>query len=147
MQPFIDTLIPVKTEFIVGIGGIVISTIISHFIGVYDNLLEAILILMILDFITGIIASYVMPNTKLDSSIGFKGISKKVAILCIISFCHILDNITGQDMIRDTIILFYISNEGLSILENVANCGVPIPAKLKENLAQYMLEKQKKKVR
>lgn len=142
---FIKSFIPVKTEIIAGTGGIIIGTILNHFVGMWDNLLEAIIILMILDFITGIIASWIMPDKKLDSDIGAKGIGKKVGILCIISLCHILDMVLSQDIIRDTIIYFYIGNEGLSILENVSNCGVPVPNKIKENLAQFTLEKQQRK--
>lgn len=142
---YIKAVIPVRIEGIVGIGGVVIGKLLEYFVGMWDNLLLAIIILMILDFITGIIASWIMPDKKLDSDIGAKGIGKKVCILCIISLCHVLDIVLGQDMIRDTIIYFYIGNEGLSVLENVSNCGVPVPNKLKENLAQFTLEKQQRK--
>lgn len=138
---FLKTLIPVKTEVIVGAGASIMGTIVNHVLGGFDGLLEALLILMLLDYITGIMAAWIMPNTKLDSHKGWAGVGKKIVILCAVSAGYLFGHITGQEMVRDIVIWFYIGNEGLSILENTANCGVPVPTKLKDNLAQYALEK------
>ena len=138
---FIKALIPVRTEIIVGTGVSIMGTVINHVLGGYDELLEALLILMVLDYITGIMAAWIMPNVKLDSHIGWKGIGKKVVILCAVSAGYLFGHITGQEAVRDVVIWFYVGNEGLSILENITNCGVPVPTKLKDNLAQYALEK------
>lgn len=138
---FIKALIPVRTEVIVGAGASVVGTIVNHVLGGFDEALEALIILMLLDYITGVMAAWIMPDTKLDSHKGFYGLGKKVVILCAVSAGYLFGHMTGQDMVRDIVIWFYAGNEGLSILENIANCGVPVPTKLKENLEQYAREK------
>lgn len=134
-------LIPVRTEVIVGAGASIMGAIVNHVLGGFDEALEALIILMVLDYVTGIMAAWFMPNTKLDSHKGFWGLWKKVGILCAVAAGYLFGHITGQEIVRDVVIWFYAGNEGLSILENIANCGVPVPTKLKENLAQYAQEK------
>lgn len=138
---FIKALVPVRTEIIVGAGASVMGAITNYLLGGVDDLLVALLVFMIIDYVTGIIAAWMLPGTKLDSHKSYKGLWKKFLILCVVCAGHIFGHITGQEIIRTIIIWFYLGNEGLSILENIANCGVPIPNKVKENLAQYAQEK------
>lgn len=141
---FFKTLVPVRLEWIVGAVTGVMGMVINNLFGGFDEMLQAILILMVLDYITGIIAAWMSPNTKLDSQRGFQGIGKKVVMLCMIALGYVIGHITGQNEIRDIVIWFYIGNESLSILENVVNAGVPVPNKLKENLAKFTEHKEKR---
>ena len=141
---FFKTLIPVRLEWIVGAVTGVMGMVINNLFGGFDEMLQAILILMVLDYSTGIIAAWMSPNTKLDSQRGFQGIGKKVVMLCMIALGYVIGHITGQNEIRDIVIWFYIGNESLSILENVVNAGVPVPNKLKENLAKFTEHKEKR---
>ena len=97
---------------------------------------------MVLDYITGLLSAWINPSKKLDSRKGWRGLAKKAVIVIIIMVAHMADIVFNQGTItRDIAIMFYIANEGLSILENATNCGIPVPAKLKNNLAQYTKEK------
>lgn len=139
---FFRTLIPVKMELEWGTCFATVGTICSHLFGNWSNLWEAILLLMALDYITGLLSAWLNPNKKLDSRKGWRGLAKKAVIVIIIMVAHIADIVFNQGTItRDVAIMFYIANEGLSILENATNCGVPVPTKLKENLAQYAKQK------
>ena len=99
----------------------------QHLFGEWNNQIEALLILMVIDYLTGLSAAYIMPDTYLDSRKGLKGIVKKFVIWGLIVLAHCFDIILGQDTFRSVAVLFFIGNEGLSILENAANCGLPIP--------------------
>ena len=139
---FFRTLIPVKMELEWGTCFATVGTICSHLFGNWSNLWEAILLLMALDYITGLLSAWLNPNKKLDSRKGWRGLEKKAVIVIIIMVAHIADIVFNQGTItRDVAIMFYIANEGLSILENATNCGVPVPTKLKNNLAQYAKQK------
>lgn len=108
--------------------------------GELNGLVIAILVFICLDYITGVLhAVYIK---KLNSSIGFKGIIRKILILLVISVGHFIDLylLGGGSVIRDACIFFYISNEGISILENVVGMGVPVPEKLKVILEQLKEE-------
>ena len=91
---------------------------------------------MVVDYITGIMCAVV--DKKLSSSVGFRGIFKKVLIFALVGVANILDvNVIGTgSVLRTAIIFFYISNEGVSLLENAGHLGLPIPVKLKEVLEQ-----------
>ena len=108
----------------------------GYFIGGVDGFMTALIILMALDYITGIMCAIV--DKKLSSSIGFKGIFKKVLIFALVGIGHILDaQVIGTgSVIRTAVIFFYLSNEGVSLLENAAYLGLPIPQKLKSVLEQ-----------
>lgn len=139
---FFKTLIPVKTEIELGACFATVGTICNHLFGSWSNLWEAILLLMVLDYITGLLSAWINPSKKLDSRKGWRGLAKKAVIVIIIMVAHMADIVFNQGTItRDIAIMFYIANEGLSILENATNCGIPVPAKLKNNLAQYTVEK------
>lgn len=103
-------------------------------IGGFDLLIQVLLILMVFDYISGVIAGY--KANKLNSKRAFKGICKKIIILIIISCSTLLSYILGNSSLRDIVAIFYVATEILSILENAAKVGVPIPQKLKEALEQ-----------
>lgn len=130
-----------KLETYVGGGVAFVGVLLQHFIGQWNNQIE----FMIIDYITGLSAAYIMSNVYLDSRKGFKGIIKKMVILCLVILAHQMDVLIGQDaLIKNVVLLFFIGNEGLSILENASNCGLPVPKKLKDTLAQFTEIKAKK---
>lgn len=108
----------------------------GYFVGGMDGLLTALLILMTIDYITGIMCAIV--DKQLSSAVGFKGICKKVLILMLVGVAHIVDmHVVGTgEALRSAVICFYLSNEGVSVLENAGRLGLPIPEKLKAILAQ-----------
>ncbi len=105
-------------------------------LGGCDGLLYALLAFVVIDYVTGIMCAVV--DRKLSSAVGFKGIFKKVLIFALVGVGHILDtHIIGTgSVMRTAIIFFYLSNEGVSLLENAAYLGLPIPQKLKSVLEQ-----------
>ena len=108
----------------------------GYFLGGMDGMLIALIVFMVLDYITGIMCAIV--DKKLSSAVGFKGIFKKVLILMLVGIATLLDvNVVGSgSTLRTAIIAFYLSNEGVSILENASHLGLPVPEKLKDILAQ-----------
>ena len=114
-----------------GIGGWL-----GWFLGGCDGLLYALLAFVVIDYITGIMCAVV--DKKLSSEVGFKGIFKKVLIFALVGIGHILDTrvIGCGSVMRTAVIFFYLSNEGVSLLENAAYLGLPIPQKLKSVLEQ-----------
>ena len=123
-----------------GIGGWL-----GYFLGGCDGLLIALLLFVITDYITGVMCA--IADKKLSSAVGFKGICKKVAIFCLVGIGHVLDTqvIQNGSVLRTAVIFFYLSNEGISIIENVALIGLPVPKKLKEVLEQLHEEADEKK--
>ena len=109
---------------------------IGYFLGGKDGMLIARVVFMALDYITGLMCAIM--DKKLSSAVGFKGICKKVLILMLVGVANILDvHVVGQgSALRGAVIAFYLSNEGLSLLENAAYIGLPIPDKLREILEQ-----------
>lgn len=106
------------------------------FMGGCDGLLYALIAFVVVDYITGVMCAVV--DKKLSSTVGFKGIFKKVLIFALVGVANILDvNVIGTgSVLRTAIIFFYISNEGVSLIENAGHLGLPIPAKLKAVLEQ-----------
>lgn len=99
--------------------------------GGMDGLLYALISFMILDYITGCLVA--ITQKELSSKIGFKGIAKKVIIMALVAVGHILDTHIlggGVAFCRNTVIGFYLANEGISILENAGELGIPLPKKL-----------------
>lgn len=109
---------------------------IGYFVGGCDGLIIALLIFVIFDYITGVLCA--IADKKLSSSVGFKGICRKVLIFILVGIANILDiHILGHEgVLRTAIIFFYISNEGLSLTENASHLGLPIPNSLKAVLEQ-----------
>ena len=106
------------------------------FLGGIDGFLYALIAFTVIDYITGVMCA--ITDKKLSSSVGFKGICRKVLIFTLVGVGNIVDvYVLGQGgVLRTAIIFFYLSNEGVSIMENTAHLGLPIPAKLKEVLEQ-----------
>ena len=116
--------------------------IITYLFGGLTSPLEALLVAMAIDYATGVLAAYINPHLKLDSRIGFRGIGKKLMILALVSLAHFLDRATGQAVISLIVTWFYFGNEGLSIIENAAKAGVPVPEKLAKSLQQLHEEER-----
>ena len=114
----------------------VIGGWLGYFVGGVDGLMTALLIFMILDYVTGLMCA--VADKKLSSSVGFKGICKKVLIVMLVGVAHVVDMyVVGSDnALRSAVVCFYLSNEGVSMLENAAHLGLPIPEKLKGIHAQ-----------
>ena len=106
------------------------------FLGGFDGFLYALIAFTVIDYITGVMCA--ITDKKLSSAVGFKGICRKVLIFTLVGIGNIVDvYVLGQGgVLRTAIIFFYLSNEGVSIMENTAHLGLPIPAKLKEVLEQ-----------
>ena len=114
-----------------GIGGWL-----GYFLGGCDGLLIALLLFVITDYITGVMCA--IADKKLSSAVGFKGICRKVIIFLLVGIANILDmQVIGTgSVLRTAVIFFYISNEGVSLLENAGHLGLPIPVKIKSVLEQ-----------
>lgn len=108
----------------------------GYFLGGMDGLLIALVVFMALDYVTGVMCA--IADKKLSSGVGFKGISRKILIILLVGVAHIIDTkVVGTgSALRSAVVCFYLSNEGLSLLENAAHIGLPIPEKLKDTLAQ-----------
>ncbi len=106
------------------------------FLGDCDGLILALLVFAMLDYVTGIMCA--ISDHKLSSAIGFRGICRKVLIFTLVGIGHVLDaHVIGTgSILRTAIIFFYLSNEGVSLIENAAHLGLPVPEKLKGVLEQ-----------
>ena len=106
------------------------------FLGGIDGFLYALIAFVVIDYITGVMCA--ITDKKLSSSVGFKGICRKVLIFTLVGIGNIVDvYVLGQGgVLRTAVIFFYLSNEGVSIMENTAHLGLPIPTKLKDVLEQ-----------
>lgn len=113
------------------LGGL--NSVVGYLLGGLDAMLICLFTFMILDYVTGIIKAF--KNKKLSSETGFYGILKKITILVVIMVAVQVDTaLQLNDVMRYLAIGFYIANEGLSILENAGEIGIPLPEKLKESL-------------
>ena len=106
-----------------------------YLIGGYDILIKTLLVMMVIDYITGITKGYM--NKNINSNIAYKGLRKKVMVLFIVVAASQMDIILQGVGVRTLVLMFYVATEFLSILENAAILGVPIPEKLKVALEQY----------
>ena len=106
------------------------------FLGGIDGFLYALIAFVVIDYITGVMCA--ITDKNLSSAVGFKGICRKVLIFTLVGIGNIVDvYVLGQGgVLRTAIIFFYLSNEGVSIMENTAHLGLPIPEKLKDILEQ-----------
>ena len=132
MRDFSIELIWTKVQMVVTL----IGGWLGYFMGGLDGLLIALIIFMALDYVTGLMCAVI--NKQLSSAVGFRGICKKVLILMLVGLANVVDmHVVGTgSALRGAVIAFYLSNEGLSLLENAAHIGLPIPEKMKEVLAQ-----------
>ena len=108
----------------------------GYFLGGCDGLLYALIAFVVIDYITGVMCA--INDKTLSSAVGFKGICKKVLIFLMVGIGHILDTkvIGTGSVLRTAFIFFYISDEGISLIENAAHLGLPIPQKLRDVLEQ-----------
>ncbi len=106
------------------------------FLGGFDGLLYALVAFVVVDYITGVMCA--IADKNLSSSVGFKGICRKVLIFTLVGIAHIMDiNVIGDgSVLRTAVIFFYLSNEGVSLLENASHLGLPVPEKMKDILEQ-----------
>lgn len=127
MKEFWNTIQVIFT----GVGGWL-----GWFLGGCDGLLYALVLFVVVDYITGVMCA--AADHKLSSEVGFKGICRKVLIFLLVGIGHVLDaQIIGNgSVLRTAVIFFYLSNEGVSLLENAGHLGLPIPEKLKVVLEQ-----------
>lgn len=132
MKDFTIELIWTKIQIVfTAIGGWL-----GYFLGGFDGILYALIALMVLDYVTGVMCA--VEAKKLSSAVGFKGICRKVLILILVGIAHITDvHVVGNgSALRTAVVFWYISNEALSIFENSARLGLPVPEKLKQALKQ-----------
>ena len=132
MRDFAIDLIWAKIQAVIT----VIGGWLGYFLGGLDGLMIALVIFVVLDYVTGIMCA--IADKKLSSSVGFKGICRKVLIFLLVGVAHIVDlHVVGSgSVLRGAVVCFYLSNEGVSMLENAAHLGLPIPEKLKAILEQ-----------
>ena len=119
------------TSTVIGIVGGYFAAI----FGQWDSILWALLVIMVLDCLTGVIKA--IYTKTMSSEIGFKGLLKKITILIIVALSNVLQQITGDNVaIREIVIMFYVANEGISVLENVAVISPRMPKAIKDILLQ-----------
>ena len=108
----------------------------GYFLGGCDGLLYALIAFVVIDYITGVMCAII--NRELSSAVGFKGIFRKVLIFLLVGIANIIEvQVVGTGaVLRTAVIFFYISNEGVSLLENAGHLGLPIPEKIKTVLEQ-----------
>ena len=113
----------------------VIGGVFGYLYGDMNGLLIALFVAIVLDYVTGVVKGIILH--ELSSEVGFRGILRKVLILLVVGLAHVIDNCVGSgETWRNIAIVFYVCNEGLSILENCVACGLPVPDKLKDILKQ-----------
>ncbi|MDY4785123.1 phage holin family protein [Pygmaiobacter massiliensis] len=114
----------------------------GYWLGGLDGFLIALLAFVAIDYLTGVMVAIM--QKKLSSEVGFRGICKKVLIFALVAVGHIIDTQLLKDgsVIRTAVIFFYLSNEGISILENASIIGLPVPEKLKSVLEQLKEDKK-----
>ena len=119
-----------------------IGGILGVFLGGMDGLIYALLAFLVIDYVTGIMCA--IDKKELSSSVGFKGIARKIIIFSLVGVANILDvYILGHvGVLRAAVIFFYLSNEGISILENTSKLGLPVPEKL-QNILQQLNKEEK----
>lgn len=123
----IRSLVPDKVE--ATIGGIIgmAGAVVTLLFGEWTNALSALLIAMGIDYITGVLAAAVNPESQIDYKVGIKGLAKKAIILLIVALGHLADQTLGTNIVCLGITYGYLANEGLSIIGNAEAVGVPVP--------------------
>lgn len=142
---FCRQMLPVRKEALWGTATGAAGVASEYFFGAWNAALEALVWAMAIDYLTGVLAAYINPQLMLDSRTGFRGICKKILTLLLVSLAHFVDSATGQQIVCTAVVWFFLGNEGLSILENAAKAGVPVPEKLRQTLKQLSAEKTERK--
>jgi len=123
-----------KLEYVLDYGRYVfaaLGTALISLLGGWDKLLQVLVLFVVTDYITGVVAAWF--EKRLSSEVGAKGILKKLLIFAVVAIATSLDGMAGtNEIFRSLVVLFYVSNEGLSVIENLGKCGVPVPGALKE---------------
>lgn len=115
-----------------------IGSALSYFIGGVDTMFIVLCVFLLVDYISGVIVAFVFKNStktetgKLNSSVSFKGLCKKFFVIVLVGVAHFLDIALGTNFIRGGVVVAFISNETISIIENAGLMGIPIPATLKK---------------
>lgn len=125
----------------------ILATFFTYLFGGWDLALKILITFMVLDYVTGVIYAYVIKT--LNSAVGFRGLIKKCMILAVLIVGVELDRMLGNGgtwVFRTLVAYFYIANEGISLLENISNLGVPIPNKIKTALEQLNNEEDLKEI-
>ena len=135
MFEFLRYILPNQSQIEWGSMSAIVGTGFTYLCG-WNGAVEALLWLMVIDYISGVAAAYVNPNLALNSQRGFKGIVKKMMILLLVSLAHFVDKAVGQILAQTIVVWFFIGNEGLSVVENAAKAGLPVPEKLRATLEQ-----------
>lgn len=119
-----------------------VGAVLGFMYGEVNGLFWALIAFMATDYITGVVVAAI--NKQLSSEVGFKGLAKKLMILVFVSLGHIADMyvLGGTPVAMSAVMLFYIANEGLSIIENAGNLGLPVPKKLKDIMIQLKKESE-----
>ena len=116
------------------VGSVILTTFV-YLVGGFDIAIQSLLIVIIIDYLTGIASA--IYNKELSSKIGFKGIIKKFCYLLVVALSVVIDNLLGQSgLIRSLVIYFFVANDGLSLIENMAEMNVKLPQKLIDALEQ-----------
>lgn len=120
-----------------------LGTFLSFVFGDWDVALQCLIIAIAIDYISGIIKAFI--NKELSSKIGVKGLLKKVGVLLIVALATLIDKITGETgMVRTLVIYYFVANEGLSVIENLGEAGLPIPDVIKKALKSLKNESKGK---
>ena len=119
-----------------------VGAVLGFMYGEVTGLFWALISFMATDYITGVVVAAI--NKQLSSEVGFRGLAKKLMILVFVSLGHIADMyvLGGTPVAMSAVMLFYIANEGLSIIENAGNLGLPVPKKLKDIMVQLKKESE-----
>ena len=119
-----------------------VGAVLGFMYGEVTGLFWALIAFMATDYITGVVVAAI--NKQLSSEVGFRGLAKKLMILVFVSLGHIADMyvLGGTPVAKSAVMLFYIANEGLSIIENAGNLGLPVPKKLKDIMVQLKKESE-----
>lgn len=113
-----------------------IGTFLTWLFGAWDTAIKVLIAFMVLDYISGVLVAYI--NKKISSDVGLRGLTRKFLILIVLMAAVLLDRLMNTEnwIFRTLVCYFYVANEGISLLENAANLGLPVPDKLKDALVQ-----------
>ncbi len=135
-------MVPVRLEAIWGVVVGALGIMASHIWGAWNNTTEVLVVMMVIDYVSGVLAAFINPELAANSKKGFIGIARKVFIFLLVVMANEMDRALSIHEICTMTTFFYIANEGLSITENAAKVGVPIPPFILNSLEQLSREKK-----